>query len=703
MKLSDFRKTDIGNFFFSYIPLESRFNSEPEVNRSCEQLYESILERETSFNEIITVIKNLNNNDLMKNFFADKRNPTLKETCMIRYVYMALLMGYLSKNANEIFNFFNNGSFKHLIEKIGKENTNTGAYNSGFSRFRFFTVEKNINEIFLYNIIKNNKDIVFTNIKLKNLSDVFVCNILSDTDISVEYKKWAISILDKKNIKNILNSYIGFDIEKRKKINVYGDVNIYTFNNIISYMEKPKYGIRNNDYKKCVNFLFDENEELIKNYPDKYNQLIEIKNTESFAYFLYRTNLDTRTNKEKIIKGINNCEQKYIIDIINKNYKYLIKELFFSGNEWALPYLNKKTENVLKKLPNEFKFECIKSIIQVDDSYFNKSYNSHNVNMFINEFEFKENKKDSIFVDFKLLVPAIMQGNDSKTLNRLLNNKWIKKEDIAEEILKISQKRYCSTLNNNSDILANLLKETDQTFWFNIIKNSNIKDKEDCTESNVYDYLFIYLFNNNKVFEYIELLPYVSKIDDIDDDIKKSIKERIFEGMTKITNKKNINPLLILKRYGIDYNEEDLITVLENCSPVITPVFLLNEVYYKKNKKIDYAIYINSLVNLFHNISYGNNVYKIEGFINALSIEEHECIDMLKKFNVDYKKDHSAYEKRKMKEKIILSILKDRLNVKFNEKTLFEKDNLDVIITNLESDHIYGSFNNLKKSTKKRI
>ena len=38
-----------------------------------------------------------------------------------------------------------------------------------------------------------------------------------------------------------------------------------------------------------------------------------------------------------------------------------------------------------------------------------------------------------------------------------------------------------------------------------------------------------------------------------------------------------------------------------------------------------------------------------------------------------------------------------------NEKTLFEKDNLDVIITNLESDHIYGSFNNLKKSTKKRI
>ena len=61
------------------------------------------------------------------------------------------------------------------------------------------------------------------------------------------------------------------------------------------------------------------------------------------------------------------------------------------------------------------------------------------------------------------------------------------------------------------------------------------------------------------------------------------------------------------------------------------------------------------------------------------------------------------YEKRKMKEKNILSILKNRLNVKFNEKTLFEKDNLDVIITNLESDHIYGSFNNLKKSTKKRI
>ena len=36
-----------------------------------------------------------------------------------------------------------------------------------------------------------------------------------------------------------------------------------------------------------------------------------------------------------------------------------------------------------------------------------------------------------------------------------------------------------------------------------------------------------------------------------------------------------------------------------------------------------------------------------------------------------------------------------------SEKTLFEKDNLDVIITNLESDHIYGSFNNLKKSKKK--
>ncbi|HCJ8466484.1 TPA: hypothetical protein NV714_000157 [Escherichia coli] len=698
MKLRDFRKTDIGNFFFSYIPFESRFNAEHEVNRSCEQLYESILERGVSFNEIITVIKNLNNNDLIKHFFADKRSPTQKETCIIRYVYMALLMGHVSKNANEIFNFFNDDSFKNLIGKKEKEKTNIKAYNSGFSRF--FTDEVNINEIFLYNIIKNNKNIVFTNIKLKNLSDIFICNILSDTDISVDYKKWAISILDKKNMKNILDSYIGFDMEKRKKINLSGNVNIYTFNNIISYMEKPKYGINNKDYKKCIDFLFDENEGLIKSYPIKYNELIQIKNSESFAYFLYRTNLDTRTNKEKIIKGINSCKQKYIIDIITKNYKHLIKELFLSGNEWVLPYLNKKTENVLKKLPNEFKFECIKDIVQGNGSYFNKSYNSHNVNMFIDEFEFKENEKDSVFVDFKLLVPAIMQGNDSKTLNRLLNNKWIKKEDVAKEILKISQKRYCSTLNNNSDILANLLKETDKNFWFNIIKNSNIKDKENCTESNVYNYLFIYFLNNNKVFEYIELLPYISKIDD---SIKKVIKEKIFEGMTKITNKRNINPLLILKKYGINYNEEDLVAVLKDCSPATTPVFLLNEVYYKKNKKIDYAIYINSLVDLFHNISYGNNVYKIEGFINALSIEKHECIDMLKKFNVDYKKDHSAYEKRKMKEKIILSILKDRLNVKFNEKTLFEKENLDVIITNLESDHIYDSFNNLKKSTKKRI
>ena len=135
MKLRDFRKTDIGNFFFSYIPFESRFNAEHEVNRSCEQLYESILERGVSFNEIITVIKNLNNNDLIKHFFADKRSPTQKETCIIRYVYMALLMGHVSKNANEIFNFFNDDSFKNLIGKKEKEKTNIKAYNSGFSSF----------------------------------------------------------------------------------------------------------------------------------------------------------------------------------------------------------------------------------------------------------------------------------------------------------------------------------------------------------------------------------------------------------------------------------------------------------------------------------------------------------------------------------------------------------------------------------------
>ena len=372
------------------------------------------------------------------------------------------------KNENKFNNSMNNINFLKINQKLNQgliHNNSSDKNKNQFYQRRIIqnlydkkiNYTSNIDDI-LNNISKNESsnfsDIISTNEKNNNSNIYYLAvkilqffeqmdelqqNIIKKTnnvnEMKVNFEKCKKKLIKiSKNI--IINNKIQIDkmfntayLNKNLSIVNTEKINIICFSKKEIEKENVLLKINNNDLKKKINTLIDENikqtKEMAQN-SEQIKNLTKDNNNQNNIIAKYK-NLIKNINKEiqnKNILDVNELNEDESIEKFESNIKLILEKY-----KTKLEETNNKLDKSIRNL-NQFSFDenDIISNINIEEDNLNLSFKNENGIKIINQ-EINDKEKDKININNK--------NNNQKVIDKLLN----KKEDdsISKELLIIQK------------------------------------------------------------------------------------------------------------------------------------------------------------------------------------------------------------------------------------------------------------------------
>ena len=368
-----------------------------------------------------------------------------------------------------------------------------------------FDKDKNSNDII--NIIINKKDVDIKKVIYRKIIPVD-----ENHQQLAEPIIQSIVFRGKYNIENDQNQWISQDLKFDEIHNlpiIHGkscDVDIIQPLTINVQAYENKHEINTNVIYRDMYDLIDQD----KDYEVIFMSQKSLNEIDRMEHMIIKCGYVRNIYTDKIYPiRITSHNQKSILDQINKNSKYRIKDFDIKGNR-LIAYINDQdliNENIDKNKQNEIINSTVSQ--QIEDQNLNSEITNQNNEMTSKYKPVKKEIKDAFnkvdipkayqynqYLDYKAIDHHINDMKYYYELNDRYINQFLKHINLVRKELKLPKmKKFDLDLNEDYQLIESLLK-TNQ----NIVDN-NISD----TDTKIIDFCKEYMNKNNSVFDFIPL------------------------------------------------------------------------------------------------------------------------------------------------------------------------------------------------------